>query len=190
MFHAPDQRLIHFDGPRQARVRRAPSPPKHVATYSRPRDTVHQGSVRGSWWKAIFGLGHLPGGFELGGQRGTGLLQDRTGRHGRLVATGGAYQAPAGDAPWCTDYPTGRTGEPLRPPQGFQELGAGGHVREPCGKLTIGPRRVTSCHEGRGWRRKSVISPLHPKSSTKRAKLHNASLSCRRRRETGANLPT
>ena len=161
MLDTADQRLIHFDGTRQGSAfsahHRDPKPLQHGPGHAIPSA---KSPFEALGRKTVLGGGHVPCRLEPGGQRGSGLLQNRAGRHGRLVATLGAYQAPAGFPPRFTDHPTGWTREALRPPQRFNEFRTGFLVTKPLGKFTIGPRIVTASTEGCG-RGRNILNGVH-----------------------------
>ena len=120
-----------------------------VALEQRPGGSVAgtHGALHGRGRETVLGGREMPGGLEPGRQWSAGLVEDRAGRHGRLVATGRANQSPARLTPRRPKHATGRAAELRRPAQLLQVSGARGVAGEPLDELAVRTGKVHIDHQ-------------------------------------------
>ena len=132
-----------------------------VALQQRPGSPVAgtQGALQGRGRETVLGGRQMPGGLEPGRQGGAGLVEDRAGCHGCLVATGRTDQSTPRLTPRRPKHAAGRTAELRRPAQLLQVGGARDVAGEPLYELAVRTGEVQLD------RQVALHRPTHPRRS-------------------------
>ena len=152
LHNTSNEGLVDFDSTGQ---------PLSLATYHRyavtlehcPRRPVAgaQCSLQGFGRKAVLTGCQVPGGFKPSGQRGSRFFQNRTSRHGCLMAAGGTDQTTTCLAPRLPARLAYGAAEAIRPPQLLQIGSTYIVIGKVLHKLTVRVREISFCRHARKY---------------------------------------